>query len=166
MKKRFILSGFLIVMLAVSPLSSLKTHAASPSSNDVAVTGISTLGAGSWDKVYTHPSWAVDTSWNRPLNNNAWDTTYTVDSNGGDFAVKVDPYRPSSIGTIQVKLFEEDESGNSPEELAVRYLDSSGGWAIWRNIGGYVDGSNDTAEFYINIRTTYGSSGIDLTYYD
>lgn len=87
---------------------------------------------------------------------------YTVASGGGDFAVKV----VATGQPLSIKLYEEDEAGNPAEYVGERSI-SGNGWVYFRNIGGYVDGSNGAAEFYITAKSLGSTTEIaEVEYYD
>ncbi|CDQ40823.1 MULTISPECIES: hypothetical protein [Virgibacillus] len=70
-----------------------------------------------------------------------FNTTGIAESTGGDFKYCLDA-GPSGW----YKLWEDDPVGD--DFVGERYL-SHGECAIFRNIGGFVDGSNNEAEFYV-----------------
>jgi hypothetical protein len=121
-----------------------------------------------WDKIRSGEV-AYGYSYERPYDNSGLlNKYYSVESTGGDFSVLIDP-QTGVHGTIYVKLWEEDEEGNAPEYVGLRKVSGTSGLvrARWDNIGGYVDGSNDRAEFYIEISgSNYDQEFSYLGYYD
>jgi hypothetical protein len=95
-------------------------------------------GAGEWDPVGSDHLTYRGTS-------NGTDIygTDSVNSGGGDFKVCISSGSPSNYYT----LVEYDPS-NADDIVSAKWI-SSGGCAVWSSIGGYVDGDNNKAEFYV-----------------
>jgi hypothetical protein len=84
--------------------------------------------------------------------------TKTVQSSGGDFKACI---TSSTTGNATYGLYEEDaESLNSK---LVTTVNKASCW-VFRDIGAYVDGDNDRAEFYIG--TGEDSEILRVHYYD
>ncbi|WP_409162444.1 hypothetical protein [Paenibacillus sp. KR2-11] len=64
-------------------------------------------------------------------------------SSGGDFLVCLE-----SGPTGYYNLFEDDPAGNADERVGYVHL-SAGDCGAFRSIGGFVDGDNKKAEFYV-----------------
>ncbi|WP_156183375.1 hypothetical protein [Rossellomorea marisflavi] len=104
--------------------------------------------------------------WVRPTSG-AFSKKYTVNSTGGDFSVLIDP-QTGVHGTVYVQLWEHDET-NSDDYVGQRTVSGTSGLvrARWNDIGGYKDGDNNKAEFYIKISGSNNKIEYsDLGYYD
>lgn len=81
-----------------------------------------------------------------------FNTTGIAESTGGDFK-----YCLTAGPSGWYKLWEDDPVGD--DFVGERYL-SHDECAIFRNIGGYVDGSNNEAEFYVKKTSQYKRQGV------
>ncbi|MDU0155840.1 hypothetical protein [Bacillus cabrialesii] len=91
---------------------------------------------------------------------------YTTKSSGGDFAIKFNKPAQNIHGEIKVQLWEFDPN-NGDDYVGTRTISGSGGWAIFRGIGKYVDGSNKRAEFYIKVKGNGDRPDwVAVTFYD
>ncbi|TDK54769.1 hypothetical protein E2K98_28790 [Bacillus salipaludis] len=86
-----------------------------------------------------------------------------VDSHGGNF--KAAFY--GDAGYLSVELWEYDP--DNPDDLvrSARTVYGHGGELVWENISDALDGSDNTAEFYLKItpqNADYGS--LNVTFYD
>ncbi len=103
------------------------------------------LGPGEWDYLGSR---ALQVT-NIP---NQFSTGY-VESGGGDFAICLED--STSAGIFRVMEY---DPGNADEEVREVYL-SEGACSILRDIGGYVDGDNNRAEFYVTTGGILGTIG-------
>lgn len=82
-----------------------------------------------------------------------------VYSGGGDFKVCL-----SSNMNISLSLhLYEDDAGDNPDEYVGSNYFSPGECHVFSNIGKYVDGDNNKAEFYVS---DYTGKYITVTFYD
>jgi hypothetical protein len=84
--------------------------------------------------------------------------TKTVNSAGGDFKACI---TTSATTTETYHLYEEDADVHNPKP--VTSVDGASCW-VFRDIGAYVDGGNDRAEFYIG--TEGDPEMVRVHYYD
>lgn len=109
---------------------------------------VGTEGAGTWDTV----------AWEDGYFYTGVEYTFSkvVPSGGGDFALEF--IRNDGGGQFRVELWETDDNGQTG--TYVRYANTnSDGMAIFRDIGGSVDGSNNQAEFFVKITKISGPNG-------
>ncbi|MEU4996661.1 hypothetical protein [Streptomyces sp. NPDC021622] len=92
---------------------------------------------------------------NRDVELHLWFRSY-VHSGGGSFMACVDP----TSDTYTYALWEYDKT----ESRKVSSKRSNGGCLTFKNIGDYVDGSNNKAEFMLSTANPEGGDGV--TYWD
>lgn len=103
-----------------------------------------TAGAGEWDKLGTY--------------------TYIYSSNpvysgGGDFRVCLSS---KSNFSVTLHLYEDDAGDNQDDYVGANYF-SPGECYNFNNIGKYVDGDNNKAEFFV---FDYSGKYVTVTFYD
>ncbi|MEV5113117.1 MULTISPECIES: hypothetical protein [Peribacillus] len=94
--------------------------------------------------------------------------SYTANSTGGDFQVKFNSPRAAEY---KLYLHEYDPGDNADEHVPGYRNITNSGAAIWRDLGKYVDGDNNRAEFYVTCASNIESSTLnyitgDYTYWD
>ncbi|MER6184883.1 hypothetical protein [Streptomyces sp. NPDC001652] len=94
----------------------------------------------------------------RDVNLSLWFTGY-VYSTGGDFQACVGRHNDSY--THQYSLWEHDDTGS--KKVATK-SGKQGDCFIFRDIGAYVDGSNNKAEFFLGSNDPEG--GYEVTFWD
>jgi hypothetical protein len=85
-------------------------------------------------------------------------------SGGGDFRADFYQYQ----GNLSVELWENDPEGNqlvrSARTVYGHYGNNS---LVWTNIGSFVDGTNNKAEFFLKIKPLDGTGGtLKIEFYD
>ncbi|MFB5661922.1 hypothetical protein [Alteribacillus sp. HJP-4] len=106
-------------------------------------------GAGEWDYV------GSSDFKNRDVDLGLWFTNY-VHSGGGNFMACVDPTKRQH----SYALWEYDPSAS--KKVAAKT--SNGGCLTFNNIGSYVDGANNKAEFMLSTTNPEGGGGV--TFWD
>ncbi|MBH5320270.1 hypothetical protein I6N90_20990 [Paenibacillus sp. GSMTC-2017] len=127
----------LLVFILMIPLSTASAVGNSPATPQA--------GDGVWN-------WIGEDQLTR-LGPNFYVSAPTVNSTGGDFRVC------STVHDIYT-LYEADSVPNPPDYVK-RVATGSDKCAVWRGIGGFVDGDNRKAEFYI-----VGSKSAYVWFYD
>ena len=124
---------------------------------------VSPMTSGQWDQVdYDDYTVVTSSEYRRPYNEDQG-IDYTVPSHGGDFGIKIHGYDSST--SYDVELWEYDP-GNADDHIKDINNVSSDQIAKFSNIGSALDGSNNTAEFYVKIKTNYGTNAISIQYLD
>jgi hypothetical protein len=103
------------------------------------------LGPGEWDYLGSS-ALQVTGTYN-------YFTTNHVKSGGGDFAICLEDATSAGIFTVM-----EYDPDNADDKVREVYL-SEGACSILRDIGGYVDGDNNRAEFYVATAGILGTIG-------
>jgi hypothetical protein len=102
---------------------------------------VSTMGAGEWDyKGYSYTSTFYGYASGWPYYGSAVYASGYVHSGGGSFKVYA-----SKSGYYT--LTEYDPS-NADDIVSTKWI-NAGGYAVWSNLGDYVDGDNKKAEFFV-----------------
>ncbi|WP_052850167.1 hypothetical protein [Streptomyces avicenniae] len=131
---------------AVVPLALPATAVADTAGPTVTVTDVGPAAPGEWDYLGSRNFW-----WSSAGGHYRTDH---VNSGGGDFQICV----AASSNTRQGYVLREYDPDSADEYVGPTIFLASGDCVVYRGIGGYVDGTNNRAEFYFSTLSSLANS--------